>query len=331
MRLAGGDRARGPRRGTGRPRAVQVGALEHGVARRRCRAPTRSRGRRRRRRSGRGARWKRAHRARGARARRRRRRSRRGGAAAGARWRRASHAGAPPRRGAGAAWRCRLRRSIRQVAGADDAVGVQAVAALEALDGVQRCRGRRRRRRRGAARAGAWPRSGRGRRGAASAAPARRRDGQQRRWPRWRAQAAGCAAACGASSARLRGELTGSRGMRYAAAMRRFAPADAASRPQWFPRSPTLAGRRLGAAGVDATSQNSCSLQDFLQALRRRRSRTVPTSMAVLLDVHALGIAERRGGEAAEPLHLLVGQRQLARRAAGPRAARACAGRGSAR
>src|SRR3954469_24206023 len=104
--------------------------------------------------------------------------------------------------------------------------------------------------------------------------------------------------------------------MRYAAAMRRFAPASASTAPAAVPPITDPFGQATRRDSRRRYQGKSLLLAGFLAGRRRAGGGSAPQPDGadvdrVLLDVHALRVAARGRGPAPEPLELLVGQRQL--------------------
>src|SRR4051794_10854480 len=104
--------------------------------------------------------------------------------------------------------------------------------------------------------------------------------------------------------------------MRYAAAMRRFAPAGASTAPAAVPPITDPFGQAIRRDSRRRYQPKSLLLARFLADRRSAGGGSAPQPDGgdvdpVLLDVHALWIAARGRRPAPEPLDLLVGQRQL--------------------
>src|SRR3954451_12528259 len=104
--------------------------------------------------------------------------------------------------------------------------------------------------------------------------------------------------------------------MRYAAAVRRFAPAGASTAPAAVPPITDPFGQATRRDSRRRYQAKSLLLAGFLASRRSAGGVSAPQPDGadvdpVLLDVHALGIAERGSRPAPQPLDLLGGQRQL--------------------
>src|SRR5690349_2939945 len=103
--------------------------------------------------------------------------------------------------------------------------------------------------------------------------------------------------------------------MRYAAAMRRFAPADASTASAAVPPITGPFGPAIRRDSRRRYQAKSLLLAGFLADRRSAGRVSAPQPDGadvdpVLLEVHALGIAEPGRRPAPEPLHLGLGQRQ---------------------
>src|SRR3954454_16221852 len=104
--------------------------------------------------------------------------------------------------------------------------------------------------------------------------------------------------------------------MRYAAAVRRFAPAGASTAPAAGPPITDPFGQATRRDSRRRYQAKSLLLAGFLAGRRSAARGSAPQPDGpdvdpVLIDVHALGIAACGRRPAPEPLDVLVGQRQL--------------------